>query len=411
MIILLAVLAAPIQNASDWYALLQTRHTWECSADFLISGGISPVMAGGLPLGASGSLPPDLPWPDASVTDPLESGVWGGGRWNTSLVRDETQDSLSLSKIGLIQNTRDRSRYSFELDRPLPWSIGGNFYMTRDDTVSLHSALLTRGGLNLRLTGWEGSRYGWGAWTGWESENFYARTGFSRLYADDRRPEALLGYKTSMGALSAEIGGAASYSDSVGEFKGVSGLSLPLGNCTITAAGDVTGDETGFWGGISFFIGEMLFSALHSRPGGEKSFQEVSVRHSDFTLIGMYREELSLAADAEASLGAIRGKAAAVWFTETDSLELNCHALLGYSWYRARLEAGPRVTATMDSSGEWQSVIDCVAGFTLRPFSLAAGIENITDSSSRSWSFGITWAFTDRPPEVPEGEESGRGRN
>lgn len=408
MILLLALTAAPVQNALDWYALLQTRHTWECSADYILSGGSAPVLASGLPLSGIGSLPPDLPWPDASVTDPLRSGIWGGGRWNTFFTDGAVQDSLSISRIGLMQNTLDHSRYSFELDRPLPWGLSGNFEMVRDDSVSLQSALLTRGSMDFRLSSWKGGGHGWGAWTGWNSSFWYARAGFSRLYADDRRPELLGGLRGSTGPFEAEIGAVAAYVDSSTEYRGAGQLTLPAGEFTVIAAGDIAGDETGFWGGVVWNREDLSFSALHSRPGGEDSFQSVSIWNHWFRVTGRLSENPALAADIRGGRGVLRGAAAAGWFFDTDSLETNCHLLFGYDWYRGRLEAGPRLTASMDAAGEWNSSVDGVIGFTLLPFSIGAGLEDITDQYGRSWSFGITWAFTDNPPQVPEGEENGR---
>lgn len=411
MILLITLLATPVQDASDWYALLQTQHTWECSADFLISGGDNPVLVKGLPLGSVGSVPAGLPWPDGSTTDPLHSGIWGGGRWNTSFTDGEIQDSISISRIGLIQNTGDHSRYSFELDRPLPWNTSGNFEMIRNDSLTLNSALFTRGRADFRLTGWEGDSYGWGCWTGWTSDSYYARAGFSRLYADDRRPELLAGVSAELGAATAELGGAVAYVDSSMEYRGAGGLSIPLGDISATASADFNGEEAGYWGGVNYSTGEVLYSAMYSNPSSGQSFQAVSIRHSVFTLIGRISEEPAVAADIQISQGLISGKAAGGWFFDSDSLEISCHLLLGYNWYRGRLEAGPRVTAAMNSQGEWVEKVDGVAGFTLLPFSIAAGLENISNPLERSWSFGITWAFTDRPPQAPEGEESGRERD
>ena len=410
MISLLFLIAAPVQDASDWYTLLQTRHSWECSADYIISGGLATVLTEGLPMTAFGSLPSELPWPDASVTDPLESGIWGGGRWCTNIADAEMQDSSSLSRIGLIQNTMDHSRYSFELSRPLPAGISGNFGMMRDDSVSLQSALLKRGSLSLRSSSWQGNDYGWGAWTGWSSSLYYARAGFARLSPGDRRPELLGGIRGAVGPLDAELGAAVAYADSAAEYRGAGEVVLPAGDFKFIAAGDLTGSRAGCWGGISWNPGDVIFSAVYSNPSGADAFQAVSIRHESFTLTGRFMEDPAVAADISASTGILRGKAAGGWFFDSDSLELNCHVLLGYDWYRGRLEAGPRLCFGVDSAGDRETTLDGVIGFTLLPFSIAAGMEDITDSYERSWSFGITWAFTDRPPESPEGDESGRGR-
>jgi hypothetical protein len=410
LILLSILLAAPVQEASDWYALLQTRHTWECSADHLISGGGNGVLTDGLPLAAVGSIPKGLPWPDGATTDPLQSGIWGGGTWNASFTSGEFQDSASLSRIGLIQNTEDHSRYGFELDRPLPWGASGNFELMRNDTLSLHSAVIRRGNLDLRLSGWEGRSYGWGGWTGWKTGPAYARAGFSRLYADDRRPEFLGGMSGNIGPLEGEIGGAVALVDSSVEYRGALGLTMRSGDLSFTCAGDRRGEETGFWGGVTWNPGPAAVSAVHSDPADEPAFQLLSIRHRSFTLLGRFSSDPSAAADVTLSAGPFRGRGAAAWFFDSDSLAVNGHLLLGYDWYRGRIEAGPRLTASMGPAGVWDSTMDCVIGFTLMPFSIAAGIEDLTDPYGRSWSFGITWAFTDRAPQPAEGDEDGRGR-
>lgn len=409
MILLLSAVTAlmPTGFTADWYSLLQTEHTWECSADHLISGDDCAVLAEGLPVAAIGSLPSGLPWPDAERTDPLESGLWGGGMWNTTYSDGFVQDSVSVSRIGLMQNTLDHSRYIFELDRPLPWGYSGNFEMARNDSVALHSAVVVRDSFKYRLTAWEGNSYGWGAWTLWSPGPFYTRGGFSRLYSEDRRPELLAGIRTEMGQIEAEFGAAGAYVDSTVEYLGAGGFKLPLGSLGISANVDHREDETGFWGGVTAEAGDFTLSAMYSSPGDMDDFQALSARHEVFTVIARFSDNPAVAADVQAASGFFRGKAAGCWYFDNDSAAVNCHALLGYDWYRARLEAGPRFTGSIDSTGEWQGKVDAVIGFTLLPFAIGVGLEDITGEDERSWSFGLTWSFTDQPPQSPEGDDNG----
>lgn len=405
ILLLLIQTLLPGGEASDWYTLLQTGHSWKCSADHLISGNRGGVLSGGLPLAAIGDIPDELPWPEAEVLDPLESGIWGGGRWNTSFQDGQFQDSLSLSRIGLIQNTLDRSRYLFQLNRPLPWASSANLGMFRDDTVSLNSAVFNRRAFHLRLSEWgRDSGHGWGFWSGYTRGPGYIRAGFSRLYEDDRRPEILGGLKTGIGPFDLEFGGGGASVDSAWEYRAAAGLRLPIGAFTALVAADRQMDENGYWGGLGWTTGGVLFSAIHSSPAGGSSFQSISIRHHLFTLIGRFSHRPAVSADMNARWGFLRGSAAACWFFSEDSLEINCNGLLGKDWYRGRFEAGPRFRGSMNSSGEWQGTLDAVAGFVLLPFSFGVGYEDITGGEEASWSFGITWAFTDLPPERPEGE-------
>jgi hypothetical protein len=152
------------------------------------------------------------------------------------------------------------------------------------------------------------------------------------------------------------------------------------------------------------------YSAVYSDPGEGDTFQLLSLRHRNLTVLARFSNMTAAAADFQISRGILRGKAAGCWFFQSDSLALNCHALLGLDWYRGRIEAGPRFTGSMDSTNNWSGKLDAIAGFTLLPFSIGMGVEDITGETERSWSFGITWAFTDRPPVTPEGEGSGRER-
>ncbi len=154
----------------------------------------------------------------------------------------------------------------------------------------------------------------------------------------------------------------------------------------------------------------MELSAAVSRPAGDQLFQMIALRHPGFNLVGRFGDDIVAAADAEAALGFFRGKAAASWNFTTDSLDVVSWILVGRDWYRGRFEAGPRTTAGMNSAGEFNETLDAVMGFTLVTFSLFAAVEDITDDAHRSWSFGITWSYTDQPPVTPAGEtEGGRG--
>ncbi len=413
MILIIAAFLAtfPTPEAEGWYTLLQGSYQQGCSADFLLSGeNDSGILVKGLPLIATGVIP-SLPWPDAKTVDPLESGLWGGGRWNTCVEERSFQDSLSISRIGLIQNTRDHGRSVIQLDRPLPWGTSGNFQILRDDSVSMYSAAIEREPFNMRTMSWEGDSYGWGSWTGWSSKHLYARAGFARLSVGDRRPEVLAGASGDLSSLGFEIGAAGAYIDSVVQGRGVAGISSSVGSAKASGYFEYNNDGEGFWGGVILPAGAVELSTALSRPVGDELFQTVAVRHPNFNLVGRFLNETAAAADAEMARGFFRGKGAACWNFDRDSLSVTAWTLLGVDWYRGRFEAGPRVTAGLDSTGEWDETVDVLLGFTLASFSLASAIENITSETERSWSFGITWNFTDQPPVKPEGDEENRSGN
>jgi len=410
-LILLAVAVLglfPEGYTSEWYSLLQSRYLNGCSADYLAAGE-SGVLNGELPMVAIGSLP-EIPWSDAHMVDPLASGIWGGGKWNISVGNRSFQDSLSISRIGLMQNTEDHSRYIFRLDRPLPWGASGNFEILREDTLRLFSAVLNRGSLSMRTMSWEGRNYGWGSVVGWTAPRLYARTGFFRLNPGDRRPEVLVGGSTALSSFTFEAGAAASLVDSTVQSRAVAGISSIAGNARFSGYFEYADEGEGFWGGVTVPVNGIELSAAVSKPAGDKLFQMAALRHPLFNLVGRFDDEIVAAADAEAAMGFFRGKAAASWNFTTDSLSVVSWILVGRDWYRGRFEAGPRITTGMNSAGEFSETLDAVLGFTLVTFSISTAVEDITDATNRSWSFGITWSYTDQPPVTPVGEtEGGRG--
>jgi hypothetical protein len=258
---------------------------------------------------------------------------------------------------------------------------------------------------------WEGRDYGWGSVAGWTSPHLYARTGFFRLNPDDRRPEILAGGSAELSSFTFETGSAASWVDSTVQGRAVAGVSSSTGSIRASGYIEYADEGEGFWGGVSVPLGGTELSAAVSRPAGDQLFQMVALRHPRFNIVGRFDDEIVVAADAEAAIGFFRGKAAASWNFTTDSLGVVTWILLGTDWYRGRFEAGPRITAGMNSTGEFSETLDAVLGFTLVTFSLSTAVEDITDAANRSWSFGITWSYTDQPPVTPLGETEGRRGN
>ncbi len=415
MILIFSVLLAVFPNSSteDWYTLLQGNYKLESSADFLLgSENNSNVLVENLPVVAYGTIP-QIPWPSANYVDPLQSGMWGRGTWNISIIQRAFQDSVSISKIGLMQNTKDHSRYVFLLDRPLPLGSSGNFQMIRDDSLRLFSAVIKKNDFINRTMSWEGNNYGWGSWTSWfsERENLYARVGFSRLSSGDRRPEILTGFSMNYSVFQFEGGGSASYVDSTIQGRGLTGLSTNIEKMRLSVYFDSSPEGESFWGGISRPLGSMQISALISKPANENLFQTISVRHDNFNIIGRFINETAVAADGQIRKGIFRGKGAACWNFESDSLSVSSWMLLGVDWYRARFEAGPRIRAGFTTDGITEEKLDLLVGFTLATFSFAGAVEDMIEETERSWSFGITWFFTDQSPVRPIGEEEVRNEN
>jgi hypothetical protein len=237
----------------------------------------------------------------------------------------------------------------------------------------------------------------------------YARAGFTRLFSGDRRPELLVGTGAVLKSFTLEAGAAASYVDSTVQGRGVAGISASFGNADASGCFEYTDEGAGLWGGVTLPVSGIEVSAAVSKPAGKELFQMVALRHRHFNMVGRFQNGIVAAADAETAIGFFRGKAAASWNFNTDSLSVASWMLLGRDWYRARIEAGPRVTAGLNSAGELTETLDALLGFTLVTFSISAAVEDVTHSEQRSWSFGITWSYTDQPPVTRLRETEDRG--
>ncbi len=409
MILLIALISLfPQEETENWPTLLQRSYQLGCSADYLISRNTETgSLIEGLPFVAVGEMPL-IPWTEVEMRDPQQGGLWGRGIWNVNFLERPFQDSLSLSKIGLIQNTKDHSRYLFQLDRPLPGYSSGNFQIMRDDSIAIYSSLLRRKNINFRIQSWEGTNYGWGSWGGWSSDNFMVRAGFSRLSHSDRRPELLASANRDISVFDLSLGGALAKVDSTLQGRGVAGLSAVLGSSTIASYFEYSDSGEAYWGGLEHSIDDIVFAGAFSNPSSEDMFQTISIRHPDFNIVSRFSANTSLAADISYGYNFVRGKSAVCWNFDTDSLSSSSWLLLGIDWYKSRFEAGPRFACGVDSTGALDETLDILVGFSLATFSFNAAVEHLTHDIDRNWSFGITWFFTDQAAVTPIDEEGER---
>ncbi len=392
--------------SNDWYMLLEDRWEWSATASFLASGGFGGVLSDGMPLVPFGAppVPPLTERRFTTVANPLESGLWSGGEWCLVSEYPEMPDSLLQSGISLLQNTEKRSRYSVYLRRRLPGNVLGSLSAYRGDSSQVSMFRLSRGSLGARGVSWE---EGYSIAAGISPGPARIMGGFSRLFPGDRRPSILGEIRAYPGKVFLGAGVGTAWTDPDVLWRGALLAGVSLDQAIISLHGDITDSSSVASMGISL---PGLVSAGVSVPdsGDVRVFMTGGV--GALGLSGRFNDANRAAASLGIDSGVLRGMGAVCWDFDSDSLSLAAWALPGVNWYRARIEAGARVSAGMDDEGSWEGVFDGLLGFTLRTFSFALAIEDFTSPESRSWTFGITWSFSDDPPEHggEEGEEGER---
>lgn len=390
--------------SEDWYRLLQYRWEWNATPPFMVSGGFDQVLHHGLPLVPFGEAPV-LPGPSRAVTaveNPLGGGLWSRGGWSLSTRSPEIPDSLLESGFTILQNTEFQSRYSVYLRRRLPGSILGGLSSSRGDSSGVSHIHLERGGLDTRGLFWN---RGYSLQAGFRYRAARSAGGFSRLHPGDRRPWLISEISTLTGGFRFAAGAGTAWSDPDLLWRGAAMASAGAGPLIFSLHGDISESGHVVWGGLSLPGGAAAGVVLpdSGRTGAflqaTRKWGEMALRFNDVN-----RVAVSLAGPERL----FRGMGAACWDFDRDSLALTAWALPGFDWYRARIEGGLRATAEKGWEEPWTGTLDALAGFTLRTFSFALALENITSDPGRSWTFGVTWSFTDDPPAIREDEEQRR---
>lgn len=382
--------------------LLEDRWEWSATASFLASDGFGGVLSDGLPFVPFGAppVPPLTERHFTTVANPVESGLWSGGEWCLVSEYPETPDSLFQSGISLLQNTEQPGRYSVYLRRRLPGAVLGSFSSSRGDSSGVSMVRLSRGLIEAHGVSWED---GYSIGAGFSPGPARILAGFSRLFPGDRRPSILGEIRAYPGKVFLGAGLGTAWLDPDVLWRGAVLTGVSFDPVILSLHGDITDSSHIASAGLSL---PGVVSAGVSVPdsGDVRAFMTGGI--GALSLSGRFNDVNRAAASLGLENGLLRGMGAVCWDFDRDSLSLSAWALPGMNWYRARIEAGARVCAGMNGEGSWEGVFDGLLGFTLRTFSFALAIEDFTSSESRSWTFGITWSFSDDPPEhgVEEGE-------
>lgn len=385
--------------------LLQDRWEYGATASYLASGGFIGVLSDGVPLVPFGGspVPPLTERRFTAVANPLESGLWSGGEWCLVHEYPELPESLLESGISLLQNTEQRSRYAVYLRRRLPGAVLGSLATSRGDSPGVSMVRLSQGFFEAHGVSWEDG-YTMGA--GFSPGPARVIGGFSRLFPGDRRPSIIGEIRTYPGKVFLGAGLGTAWADPDVLWRGALMTGVSIEPVIISLHGDITDSSHVASMGLSL---PGLLSAGISVPDSGEARVFMTGGMGALGLSGRFNDVNRAAASLGVENALLRGMGAVCWDFDRDSLGLSAWALPGMNWYRARIEAGARVCAGMNEEGSWEGRFDGLLGFTLRTFSFALAIEDFTSPESLSWTFGVTWSFSDDPPDHgAEGEERGR---
>jgi hypothetical protein len=364
--------------------------------------GLPLLVLGQEPLAGWGSFS------EAALMSPIEAGVWAGGAWQLDLTPGALPDSSYASGIGLIENTSIRSRYSAYLRRPLPAGLGMDLSIDREDTLSNQRVVLVRGAASIGARSWQTGERGTVVWAAWSPDAFTGRASFGRLWSGDRRWELLGSLNTTAGPLDVEAGAAGSLSeDTLLAGEGHLRLEMPVAGVTAVAradAEDIDGAvDVGGTAGLAASFGALRTTAGLVAPPGEKAAFLASV--SVWRLTGSVITANGFSGGLEALVSgpplALRAGVAA----GGDSLLFRGEALPSIRWGAAgRISAGGSWELVHHGgSGSTVGTMDLKTLFTLDRFAFVFSVEDVLDSW-RSYTFGVSWAFSDNPPRPPEEE-------
>ncbi len=370
----------------------------------------SRILLDGMPLLLSGEAPAP-PWGsfDAlEILSPIESGVWGGGRWTVDLSGRDIPDSSFDSTVGLLENTVYRNRYSGGLFRPLPLGTGLGAVLSREDTLSSQYMRIERPPFSAGGIAWQAGEDGYSGHAAMTASALDIRAGLASTSAGSRALEGLLTLEPPAGPVELAVAAGISGWDTLGLVEGHALARMPAGRFTLVARGDLGYDgeeiDPAFTAGTLVETGGPRFGLAW---GGAPGLEHHLTATADWGPAG-----------ARVSLpggGAVLGARVSLtpWLglsalSSGDSLRFGGRLApsIGYG-ARGRLRLGGRGSWTrVSGEDDWDA--DILASFELLGFTLVCALEDVPDDEARSITYGIVWSFSDSPAWSGDGEERDR---
>lgn len=408
-ILALAAILSSTVLRPDPSSILQTSRVFSWTVPALAGWNMLPVRDG-VPLTASGIQP--LPgWGSfgaVTLRSPLEAGVWGGGGWELDFASLNVPDSSFESGMGLIQNTEDMNRYSADLRRPLTSMFDLDLSIARDDTLNDQRLVVRTGPFETGARGWRRDEDLYALWSSWRFSGGMTRATFAHLRSDGRYWEAAAAWQPRLEALDARAAGSVSLrDDSIAVAKLHSRLESSIMGLRAVIRGDLEYDDGDLRpGGTAGILTEVRGFRLQAGIA--------AVAGDDPRLLGTAGAgpaDLMVEAGKDGFQGGLQalirtdyGFAYAGAAALKDTLRLGGTLMPSLPWgAEGRFHGGASWEMTRSPNG-YAGTLDLVSMFTLGRFAFIFAVEDMTDEL-RSYSFGITWAFTDHPPRAAVSEE------
>jgi hypothetical protein len=343
-----------------------------------------------------------------TLKSPLEAGVWGNGEWEMDFSSFDVPDSSFASGIGLVENSSSKNKYSAYLRRPVTSLFLLDFSISREDSLSNQEFILRSGNLSTGGRGWQTTEDGYVLWAGWDHGETLARVSFAHFHPEGRYWEALGSHRMDISICEVRTAGAVSVSDDSLLFAELHlRAGFPFAGMNAVLRGDLALDDgdvfPGGTAGILADIGIFNFQAgIAVEPDSDPRFIGVA---------GLDPLELVIEADDDGFEGGFQSMIETRWgflhagtsFTR-DTLRCNGILLPSLPWgAHGRFHSGiswELIRADSSTSG----TMDINSLFTLGRFAFIFAIEDVLDDW-RSYSFGITWTFSDDPPRRIEEDD------
>jgi hypothetical protein len=416
------LLVLSLQSATElhWepWDIMETPwvYGWTCATAV---SGTGRILFDGEPAVLAGDpgLPPWGSFPHASQLNPLEGGLWSSSDWSLDFAMPEIPDSSYESMVGLLENTSDRNRYMGYLRRPLPLDILFDLSVDRNDSLNSQRITLERGPFDFsaRFRQGDGDRYMLGC--GWsDGGGIGIRTSFARMYDGGRQAGLLGSFSVESPLFSLQAGaGGAWLKDSVlhGELHLLT--RYRPGRFTITARGDLTDDDGEFSPGGALGcgteFGPLGLQAGAYAPPGEDIRLLVQANAGPAAALAVLDDgRLSAGAQLDFTMSNLMARGS-VTMTGEDTVSVAGVLLPSVRYWNALISAGARCDLDWIDGDGWSGTADLLSTFTLGRFALMVAVENVDDDYARSWTYGITWEFTDTPPFSDEESGSGGGED
>ncbi|NOQ22524.1 MAG: hypothetical protein GQ565_07735 [Candidatus Aegiribacteria sp.] len=407
--LILSVLTAVIVLQPDPSDVLETSpiYSWTVSQllDWetrFVRDGVPVISSGFQPFPGWGSFE------SMSLKSPLEAGVWGNGSWEIDFASFAVPESSFSSGVGLIQNTSLNSRYSAYLRRPLMSRLLVDFTMSREDTLNNQRYIFRSGEFETGGRGWQSTEDGYTLWAGWNQGDAAARISFAHFHPGGRYWEALGSYRMEVSRYDIRTACAVSISDdSILHAEAHIRLEFPVfGMRTVLRSDIVDLDGDAFPGGTAGILAESgifnLQAGIAVMPDSDPRFVGVA---------GIDPLEITLEADKDGFEGGIQSLISTSYgfmhlgtSIKEDTVRFSGIALPSLPWGASGRIHGGVSWELLRADSNTSGTMDIKSLFTLGGFAFIFALEDVLDDY-RSYSFGITWTFSDHPPRIIEEDD------